>query len=165
MLNLTDTIPENNNIFNMSLKEKINEDLKAAMKSQDAVRMETLRSIRAEIIKMDKSGMQREMNEDEEIQLLMRQVKMRKEAIEMFEMGNRSDLVEKEKKQLEIINEYLPKPLSREEAEEVINNVIKESGDVTAKDFGKVMSASMKILKGKIDGKIIQEIVKSRLGS
>ena len=149
----------------MSLKEKINEDLKAAMKSQDAVRMETLRSIRAEIIKMDKTGMQREMNEDEDIQLLMRQVKMRKEAIEMFEMGNRSDLVEKEKKQLEIINEYLPKPLSREEAEEVINNVIKESGDVTAKDFGKVMSASMKILKGKIDGKIIQEIVKSRLGS
>ncbi len=149
----------------MSLKEKINEDLKAAMKSQDAVRMETLRGIRAEIIKMDKTGMQREMNEDEEIQLLMRQVKMRKEAIEMFEMGNRSDLVEKENKQLEIINEYLPKPLSREEAEEVINNVIKESGDVTAKDFGKVMSASMKTLKGKIDGKIIQEIVKSKLGS
>lgn len=149
----------------MSLKEKINEDLKAAMKSQDAVRMETLRSIRAEIIKMDKTGMQREMNEEEEIQLLMRQVKMRKEAIEMFEMGNRTDLVEKEKKQMEIINEYLPKQLSREEAEEVINNVIKESGDVTAKDFGKVMSASMKTLKGKIDGKIIQEIVKSKLGS
>lgn len=149
----------------MSLKEKINEDLKAAMKSQDAVRMETLRSIRAEIIKMDKSGMQREMNEDEEVQLLMRQVKMRKEAIEMFETGNRADLVEKEKKQMDIINEYLPKPLSREEASEVIDGIIKEIGEVTAKDFGKVMSASMKSLKGKIDGKIIQEIVKSRLGS
>lgn len=149
----------------MSLKDKINDDLKAAMKSQDAVRTETLRSIRAEIIKMDKSGMQREMNEEEEIQLLMRQVKMRKESIEMFEKGNREDLVEKEKKQLVIINEYLPKPLTKEEAEEIINNIIKELGEVTEKDFGKVMSASMKSLKGKIDGKIIQEIVKSKVGS
>ncbi|MFA5405649.1 MAG: GatB/YqeY domain-containing protein, partial [Ignavibacteria bacterium] len=128
----------------MSLKNKINEDLKSAMKNQDAVRTETIRSIRAEIINMDKSGMQREMNEEEELQLLMRQVKMRKESIEMFEKGNRADLADKEKKQLDIINEYLPKPLSRDEAEVVINNVIKELGDVTEKDFGKVMSASMK---------------------
>lgn len=149
----------------MSLKEKINDDLKAAMKNQDVVRTETLRSIRAEILKMDKSGMQREMTEEEEIQLLSRQVKMRKESIEMFEKGNRSDLAEKEKKQLDIINEYMPKPLTREEAEEVINNVIKEIGEVTEKDFGKVMSASMKSLKGKIDGKIIQEIVKAKLSS
>jgi len=149
----------------MSLKDKINDDLKTAMKNQDAVRMETLRSIRAEIIKMDKSGMQREMNEEEEIQLLMRLVKMRKESIEMFEKGNRADLVEKEQKQMDIINEYLPKPLSREEAEGIINNIIKELGEVTEKDFGKVMSASMKSLKGKIDGKIIQEIVKSKLAS
>ena len=149
----------------MSLKEKIIADLTAAMKNQDAARTETLRSIRAEILKMDKSGMQREMNEEEEIQLLTRQVKMRKESIEMFENGNRPDLAEKEKKQLEIISEYLPKPLSREEAETVISNVIAELGAVTEKDFGKVMSASMKSLKGKIDGKIIQEIVKSKLSS
>lgn len=149
----------------MSLKEKIIADLTAAMKNQDAARTETLRSIRAEILKMDKSGMQREMNEEEEIQLLTRQVKMRKESIEMFENGNRPDLAEKEKKQLEIISEYLPKPLSREEAEKVISNVITELGAVTEKDFGKVMSASMKNLKGKIDGKIIQEIVKSKLAS
>jgi uncharacterized protein len=149
----------------MSLKIKINEDLRTAMKNQDAVRTETIRSIRAEILKMDKSGMHREMTEEEELQLLLRQVKMRKESIEMFEKGNRFDLVEKEKKQLEIINEYLPKPLSREEAEEIINNIIKELGEVTEKDFGKIMSASMKSLKGKFDGKIIQEIVKSKLGS
>jgi len=148
----------------MSLKDKINADLTSAMKNQDAVRTETLRSIRAEILKMDKSGLNREMTEDEEIQLLTRQVKMRKESIEMFEANNRSDLADKEKKQLDIISEYLPKPLSREEAEEIINNVIAELGTVTEKDFGKVMSASMKSLKGKIDGKIIQEIVKSKLG-
>jgi uncharacterized protein len=149
----------------MSLKEKINEDLKTAMKSHDAVRTETLRSIRAEIINMDKSGMQREMNEEEEIGLLSRQVKMRKESIEIFEKANRTDLVEREKKQLDIINEYMPKPHTREEAEIIIDNIVSELGTVTEKDFGKIMSASMKNLKGKIDGKIIQEIVKSKLVS
>jgi uncharacterized protein len=149
----------------MSLKDKITADLTAAMKNQDAARTETLRSIRAEILKMDKSGMNREMSEEEEIQLLTRQVKMRKESIEMFENGNRPELAEKEKKQLEIISEYLPKPLNREEAESIINSIIAELGAVTEKDFGKVMSASMKSLKGKVDGKIIQEIVKSKLGS
>ncbi len=148
----------------MTLKEKINDDLKKSMLAQNAFRTETLRSIRAEILKMDKSGMDREMNEEEELQLLNKQAKMRKESIEMFEAAGRADLVERETKQLEIINEYLPKQLSREEAESIIDNVIKESGAVSAKDIGKVMGPVMKALKGKFDGKIIQEIVKSRLG-
>jgi uncharacterized protein YqeY len=148
----------------MSLKEKIGEDLKQSMLAQNAFRTETLRSIRAEILKMDKSGMDREMNEEEELQLLNRQAKMRKESIEMFEAAGRTDLVERETKQLEIIKEYLPKQLSREEAEAIIDNVIKESGATSAKDIGKVMGPVMKELKGKFDGKIIQEIVKSRLG-
>lgn len=134
------------------------------MLAQNAFRTETLRSIRAEILKMDKSGMDREMNEEEELQLLNKQAKMRKESIEMFETAGRADLVERETKQLEIINEYLPKQLSREEAEAIIDNVIKESGATSAKDIGKVMGPVMKELKGKFDGKIIQEIVKSRLG-
>lgn len=148
----------------MSLKDKIGDDLKQSMLAQNAFRTETLRSIRAEILKMDKSGMDREMNEEEELQLLNKQAKMRKESIEMFEAADRADLVERETKQLEIINEYLPKQLTREEAEAIIDNVIKESGATSAKDIGKVMGPVMKELKGKFDGKIIQEIVKSRLG-
>jgi uncharacterized protein YqeY len=148
----------------MSLKDKIGDDLKQSMLAQNAFRTETLRSIRAEILKMDKSGMDREMNEEEELQLLNKQAKMRKESIEMFEAAGRADLVERETKQLEIINEYLPKQLTREEAEAIIDNVIKESGATSAKDIGKVMGPVMKELKGKFDGKIIQEIVKSRLG-
>lgn len=147
----------------MSLKEKINEDLKNAMKAQDAFRTETIRSIRAEILKMDKSGLNREMTEDEEVQLLMKQAKMRKESMEIFETAGRMDLVEKEKKQLEIINEYLPKPLSREEAEIIIEKIIQISGATSQKEIGKVMGPVMKELKGKFDGKIIQEIVKSKL--
>ncbi|MGB3017729.1 MAG: GatB/YqeY domain-containing protein, partial [Ignavibacteria bacterium] len=77
----------------MSLKTKIYEDLNSAMKAKDNVRTETLRSIRAEILKMDQSGMNREMNEEEEIELISRQAKMRKESIEMFGQAGRQDLV------------------------------------------------------------------------
>jgi uncharacterized protein len=148
----------------MSLKDKINEDLKNSMKAQNAFRTETLRSIRAEILKMDKSGMNREMTEEEELQLLMRQVKMRKESIEMFENAGRTDLVEKESKQVEIISEYLPKQMAREDAEKIIYGIIESVGAESPKDIGKVMGPVMKELKGKFDGKIIQEIVKNRLG-
>ena len=147
----------------MSLKAKINTDLTQAMKDKDSVKIDTLRSIRAEILKMDKSGMDREMNEEEEIQLLAKQAKLRKESIEVFEKAGRTDLVDKESKQLEIINEYLPKQISREEAEKIINGILSGLGEITQKDFGKIMGLCMKELKGKIDGKIIQEIVKSRI--
>lgn len=147
----------------MSLKEKINEDLKKAMLAGPSVRLDTIRSIRAEILKMDKSGMNREMTPEEEISLLNKQAKQRKESIEMFSAAGRQDLVDKEQGQLDILMEYLPKPLSNEEAEVIINKIIADTGATTQKDFGKVMGAASKELKGKIDGKIIQEIVKSKL--
>jgi len=147
----------------MSLKNKINEDLNIALKAKETVRIETLRSIRAEILKMDKSGMNREMNEDEEIQLLSKQAKMRKESIDLFREAARIDLVDKEQAQLDIINEYLPKQMSADEAGIIVDNILKESGITEQKDFGKLMGEVMKQLKGKIDGKIIQDLVKSKL--
>lgn len=147
----------------MSLKNKINEDLNSALKSKDNTRVDTLRSIRAEILKMDKSGMNREMTEEEEIQLLSRQAKMRRESIEMFQNAGRQDLVDKENSQLTIINEYLPVQMSPEEAESIIIKILTDSGISSQKDFGKAMGEVMKQLKGKVDGKIIQEILKSKL--
>lgn len=147
----------------MSLKETINEDLKKAMLAGPSVRLDTVRAIRAEILKMDKSGMNREMTPEEEIALLTKQAKQRKESIEMFAAADRQDLVAKEQAQLDILSEYLPKPLSSEEAEVIINKIIADTGASTQKDFGKIMGAASKELKGKIDGKIIQEIVKSKL--
>lgn len=149
--------------MNKSLKDKINEDLNAAIKAKDNTRIDTLRSIRAEILKMDKSGLNREMTEDEEIQLLSKQAKMRKESIDMFSSAGRQDLVDKEKSQLEIINNYLPSQMSREEADSIISKIVSETGAVSQKDFGKAMGEVMKQLKGKIDGKVIQEILKSKL--
>jgi len=147
----------------VSLKNKINEDLNAALKAGAKEKMETLRSIRAEILKMDKSGMNREMTEEEEIQLLSRQAKMRKESIEMFETAGRQDLVDKEKSQLPIISEYLPEQMSAEEAEKIIIKILADTGISEKKDFGKAMGEAMKELKGKIDGKVIQDLLKSRL--
>lgn len=147
----------------MSLKNKINEDLNNALKAKNSVRVDTLRSVRAEILKMDKSGMNREMNEEEEIQLLNKQAKMRKESIEMFEGAGRQDLVNKEQAQLDIISEYLPKQMSPEEAETMVNRIVADSGGTSQKDFGKVMGEVMKQLKGKIDGKVLQELVKNKL--
>ena len=147
----------------MSLKQTINEDLNAAIKSKDTTRIDTLRSIRAEILKMDKSGMNREMTGEEEIQLLSKQAKMRKEAIDMFGTAGRKDLVEKEQAQLEIIQRYLPAQMSEKEAGEIIDKILNDAGITSQKDFGKAMGEAMKQLKGKIDGKIIQELLKNKL--
>lgn len=147
----------------MSLKVKINEDLNNALKAKDIVRIDTLRSIRAEILKMDKSGMNREMTPEEEIQLLAKQAKMRKESIDLFAQAGRKDLVDKEQAQLDIINQYLPEQMSEKEADEIITKIISDAGTTSQKDFGRLMSEVMKQLKGKIDGKIIQDILKSKL--
>jgi uncharacterized protein YqeY len=103
------------------------------------------------------------MNEEEEIQLLNKQAKMRKESIEMFGQAGREDLVDKEQAQLDIISEYLPKQMSTEEAETIVEKIIADSGVTSQKDFGRVMGEVMKILKGKIDGKVLQELVRNKL--
>ena len=148
----------------MSLTEKINEDLKIAMKSGDSVKLNTIRSIRAQIIEYSKSGTNTGLTPENEISILLSAAKKRREALEMYEKAGRKDLVDQEQRELEIINAYLPKQISKEEVEATIKKIIAEVGAVSSKDFGKVMPLAMKELKGKIDGKVIQEIVKQKLG-
>jgi len=147
----------------MSLKEKINDDLKQAMLAGDKVRTETLRSIRAGVIEFDKSGAGREMNPDEEMKLLMSAAKKRKEAIELYRANARPELAEKEEAELAVISGYLPQQMSREEVERRIREVIANTGAAGPQDTNKVMPLLMKELKGKADGKLVQEIVKSIL--
>ena len=147
----------------MNLTQHINEDLKTAMKSGNKLRLETLRMLRAQIIEFEKKGLDRPMNEDDEMSILMSASKKRKEAIEIFTKAGRMELVEQETKELEIISEYLPKQLSREDAEKIVENLIQQSGAASMKDLGKVMPSAMKELKGKIDSKVISEIVKQKL--
>lgn len=147
----------------MALAQRINDDLKAAMKSGDKTRLETLRMVRAQILEFEKRGLERTMNEDDEMSILVSAVKKRKESIEQFKAAGRTELVEQETKELKIISEYLPKQLSQEEAETIIVKVIRESGTSSLKEMGKVMPLAMKELKGKIDSKVISEIVKQKL--
>ncbi|MBN1398377.1 MAG: GatB/YqeY domain-containing protein [Bacteroidetes bacterium] len=148
----------------MALSDKINEDLKAAMKSGDPVRLNTIRSIRAQIIELSKRGTGTSITQEEEAGILLAAAKKRREAIEIYEKAGRLDLAGQEKRELEIISAYLPKQLSREEAEAVVKKIIENAGAASMKDFGKVMPAAMKELKGQIDGKIVQEVVKKQLG-
>ena len=149
----------------MTLSERISLDLKAAMKSGDSLKLNTIRSIRAQIIELSKRGTGETLTPEDELTALLSSVKKRKEAIEMYDKAGRKDLAEQEQKELEIIRAYLPPQMSREEAENIVKNIITQAGATTIKDLGKVMPQAMKELKGKVDGSIIQEIVKSRLGA
>jgi uncharacterized protein len=147
----------------MALTQQISEDLKLAMKAGDRNRIDTLRMVRAQILEFEKKGGSKEMTSDDELALLSTAVKKRKESIEQYEKAGRMDLVEKEAAEVAIITEYLPKQMSREDAEKIIFAIIEQAGAATSKDMGKVMPLIMKELKGRIDGKTINEIVKSKL--
>lgn len=149
----------------MTLNEQINNDLKTAMKSGDKTRLETVRLLRAHMIELSKRGEGKDITPDEELSVLMSAIKKRKEAIELYEKGGRMDLVQKERAELDVISSYLPKQLSAEEAAAIIQRIIVDTGALSVKDFGKVMPLAMKELKGKIDGKTVQELVKARLGA
>jgi hypothetical protein len=148
----------------MALSEIISKDLKAAMKSGDSVKLNTIRSIRAQMIELSKRGTGTTITPEEELTALLAAAKKRKEAIGIYEKAGRNDLADQEKRELDIISTYLPKQMSREDVEVAVKRIIGEIGAATAKDFNKVMPLAMKDLKGKIDGKVIQEVVKQQLG-
>ncbi len=146
----------------MSIQNQINEELKSAMKSKDMLKMTTLRMLKAQMKDFEIAQM-RPLTEEDEMSVLANAAKKRKEAIALYEKSQRNDLLEKEKEELDIINAYLPEQLSKEEVAEIISRIIEDTGASTLKDIGKVMSSAMQQLKGKTDGKIVQEIVRSRL--
>ena len=143
----------------MSLKEKINSDLKDAMKAGDKVKLSTVRSIRALILEFEKSGSNRELTAEEELGLITSAAKKRRDSIEQYKNASRNDLVEVEEKELAILSEYLPKQLSDEELEAEIKKLATEVGAESKSDFPKLMPLAAKSLKGKADGKKIKEIV------
>lgn len=149
----------------MSLTEKINTDLKDAMRSGDKIRLETIRSIRALILEFEKSGLGKELTPEEEIRMLSTAAKKRKESIEQFRNGGRIELAEKEEAELKIIEEYLPKQLSLDEIMAEIQRIALEVGAKTKDDFPKLMPQAAKALKGKADGKIVKEIVEKVLSA
>ncbi|KZK73830.1 MAG: glutamyl-tRNA amidotransferase [Pelodictyon luteolum] len=150
----------------MSLKEQIDADLKASMKSGDKTRLNAIRSIRAALIEKEVSirvGGKAELSLDQEMDVLSSLAKRRRDAIEQFTLGGRADLAENEQAELSVIEEYLPAPASQEEIEAVVREVITKTGAASMKDMGRVMGESMKALKGKADGTAVQQTVKALL--
>ena len=147
----------------MNFEQTINEEMKAAMKSGDKLRLETIRSIRAGILEFQKSGIDREMNDQDAQKILLSGAKKRKDAIEMYTIANRKDLADKEAAELKILEEFLPKQMTEEEITEFVTNFIAEVGAEGMQHLGKVMGPAMKQLIGKADGNTVQKIVKELL--
>ena len=149
----------------MALLEKISDDMKVALKSGKKLRLETLRMIRAGLLeKQVEKRPSGDMTGEDEVAVLIAAAKKRKEAVTIYREKGREDLARTEEEELGIIQEYLPKQLTAAEIEELVKKTISASGAATAKDFGKVMPLVMKELKGRADGKLVQEIVKRTLG-
>jgi len=148
----------------MNLTEKINIDLKEAMKASDSLRLQTIRSIRALILEFEKSGLGKKLNPEEEIKLLSSAAKKRKEAMEEYIKAGRQDLASLEEVELKIIMTYLPKQLTMDEIVNKIKEVAAQIGAQTKADFPKLMPLAVKELKGQADGKAIKEAVEKVLG-
>ncbi|MBL7860374.1 MAG: GatB/YqeY domain-containing protein [Cyclobacteriaceae bacterium] len=150
----------------MSLKQKIDNDIKSAMLSKNKEELTALRSVKSLILlaETDK-GSSGEISSDAENKLLMKAAKQRKESAEIFQKEGREDLAKKELFELEVISRYLPKQLSETEISNELKKVIDQVGAKGPQDMGKVMGVATKLLAGKADGKLISELVKKLLAS
>ncbi len=148
----------------MAIKKKLDQEMVAAAKAKDKLRLSALRLIKTALHNREIDA-KRDLNENEFLQMLSGMVKQRKDSIEQSAKGGRTDLVEKEESELRVIQEFMPAQMSDEAVDAEIDNAIKESGATSVKDMGKVMKVLMPKLTGKADGKIVGEKVKAKLSA
>jgi uncharacterized protein YqeY len=149
----------------MSLKEKIQAEMKTAMRAKDQVTLRTLRAIKTAIMMVETSeGFSGTFTEAEELKLLTKQAKQRKDSIQQYRDNNREDLAKVEEEELEVIERFLPKQMSEEEIEAEVKAIIADTGAASMKDMGKVMGLATKRMAGRADGKVISAIVRKMLG-
>ena len=147
----------------MELQEQLLEDMKAAMKSGDKARVEALRMIRSQV-KNAHIAKGEELTDDDVIGVLTKEAKKRKESIALYEEGGRDELAEAEKRELELIQSYMPEALTQDELDRMVREAIEESGAESLREMGKVMGLVMARVKGRADGRAVQELVKKKLG-
>ncbi len=141
-------------------------DLKTAMKEKEQDRLRVLRSLKAKLLEKEiseRKGGEATLSDEQTIEVLMKAAKQRKESIEQFTEGGRTDLVESEEKELDIIESYLPRMLSEEEVRDIAQQKIDELGAETMADMGQVMGVLMQELKGKAEGSVVSKVVKEEL--
>lgn len=149
----------------MSLKERINEDLKAAMKARDEKALRGIKAIKAAIILAETSENRtsKDLTTEEELQLLQKLIKQRQESAETYQKNNRADLAQVELEEIEVIQNYLPKPLTEQELESLIQETIQAENATSIKDMGKVIKSLQPKILGKADNKVVAEKVKKLL--
>lgn len=147
----------------MSLEEKINEDLKTAMRAKDDVALRGIRAIKSAILLAKTDGSGQAIDEAKEVQMLQKLVKTRQESLDIYIKNSREELAQKEREEIDVIKRYLPAMIEGAELEAILQQIIAETGATSAKDMGKVMGAANKQLAGKADGRAISEIVKKIL--
>jgi uncharacterized protein len=147
----------------MSLHDRLTEDLKQAMKLRDQLRMDVIRMIKAAVLNKEVE-LKKDLDDAEMSRVMTTMIKQRKESVEQFEKGNRAELAAKERREITIIEAYLPQALSPEQLVGVVEAVIRDTGATSAKDMGAVMKAVMARLAGQaVDGKQISDLVRSKL--
>lgn len=146
----------------MSLIEEIDDELKDAMKARDAERRDTLRLI-LNALRSSQKELQRPLSEDEELQVLQRERKKRVEAAEAFRNGGREEQAAAEERELDVLEEFMPEPLSEDEVEEIVDDVIAEVGATSMADLGRVMADVMPQIAGRADGSQVSQIVREKL--
>lgn len=145
------------------LKEKLMEDLKNSMKNKDEIRKNTVQMVRAAILQIEKDkGIQ--VEDDKILEIISKEVKSKKDALKDFEKAQRQDLIDQTNQEIAILQEYLPKQLSREEIKEVVENIINEIGATTMKDMGAIMKEAKAKMGASADGKTINEVAKEIMG-
>lgn len=147
----------------MQLSEKINKDIKEAMKAKETDKLMALRAVKSEILLANTSGGNKELNEEAEIKILQKLVKQRKDSAQTYKDAGRTELYEKEIKEVAFIEAYLPEQLSEQELSDIINKVIADTNASSIKDMGKVIGMVNKQVAGKAEGKLIAMKVKELL--
>jgi len=146
----------------VSIEDRLTNDMKTALRTGDKVRLSTIRLLRAQI-KDREIERGRSLSDGDVLEVLTRAAKMRKEAIELYRQGGRTDLLTKEEAELKIIQSYMPEPLSRDELLTLINEVIQETGAQGPRDVGKVMGKVMSMVQGRAEGREVSQLVRERL--
>lgn len=146
----------------MNLSERLNEDMKQAMRNQDKFKLSTIRMVRATIKNLE-IDLKRTLNDNEVLDILGREIKQRKDALQEFEKAGRDDLAQQVKAEAEILAEYLPEQLSEEEIKVIVQQTIQETGASSKAEMGKLMSALMPKVKGLADGRLVNQVVQQLL--
>jgi len=149
----------------MNFEEKITSEMKIALKNGMKHRLETLRSLKAMILEFQKNGSGKELDDEQAAKMLNKASKNRKDSIAMYLQAGRTELAEKEKQELEIIQEFMPAQMTEEELNNVIVSIIKKVDAKEMSDMGKVMGAAMQEVNGKADGNMVQQIVRKLLSN